>query len=178
MRRQDERGVSGFLVMALVLIVIVVGMVLVRRSMGPSSGSIGPDTTVVAAADAAQAQQSLATARSTVQSQLAAAAATGSVSPSALHAAEPSVTFTLGASTGPTTVSVFADAGGTGAVNLAARSSDGTCWYLWWSSSQGTWYGAQTNQTACAALSLLVPPSPAAVTDASIGWQQSSFPSA
>jgi type IV pilus assembly protein PilA len=175
----DERGVSGFLVMGVLLVVAVLAMVAIRSSMKTStSGSIGPVQTVGTAADAARAQQSLSDALGAAQSQLVAAEATGALSPAALHAAEPSVAFTVGASTGPGTVSVFSDPAGSGAVDLAARSSDGTCWYLWWSTHAGTWYGAQTGQSQCAAPALLVAPSPAPVTGTSIGWQQSSFPSA
>ena len=177
-RTTDDDGVSGFLVMIAIVVVVILGLIAIKANMGPSSGSVGPNTTIAAAADAAQAQQSLSNALGAAQTQLLAAQATGALSTDALHAAEPSITFTVGASSGPTDVSIYGDPSGSGAVNMATRSSDGTCWYLWWSAKGGAWYGAQTQQSSCAAPALVTAPAASQVTSISIGWSQSSFPSA
>ena len=70
-----------------------------------------------------------------------------------------------------------AGSGDGGAITLADRSTDGTCWLIW-RSAGGTWYGAQTKQASCTAPPLASVPSPGVVTSATIGWQQGSFPGA
>jgi hypothetical protein len=70
-----------------------------------------------------------------------------------------------------------AGSGNGGAITLADRSTDGTCWLIW-RSAGGTWYGAQTKQASCTAPPLASAPPAGAVTSATIGWQQGSFPGA
>jgi hypothetical protein len=129
-------------------------------------------------ADAVQAQQSLSTGLHAAEDASAAAGGFASINAATLSAAEPSVTFASGPSTGPTLVSVATGAtpGGTGSVTLADRSSDGTCWVVWSSSSSAIWYGAETGQSSCTAPALSEPPSPGPVTGSAIGWQAGSFP--
>jgi len=62
-----------------------------------------------------------------------------------------------------------------GSVALADLSSDGTCWFVW-RSQMGTWFGARTGGGSCSAQQVQQTPSPAPVSDTSIGWQQGSFP--
>ena len=70
-----------------------------------------------------------------------------------------------------------ARSGDGGAITLADRSTDGTCWLIW-RSAGGTWYGGQTKQASCTAPPLASAPSAGVVTSATIGWQQGSFPGA
>lgn len=66
--------------------------------------------------------------------------------------------------------------GASGAITLADRSTDGTCWLVWRAAGGGTWYGAQTRQPTCTAPGIASTPSPGPVTSTTIGWQQGSFP--
>jgi len=67
---------------------------------------------------------------------------------------------------------------GGGAITLADRASNGTCWLIWKSGGGGTWYGAQTRQPSCTAPAIASTPSPGPVNSSTIGWQQGSFPAA
>jgi len=175
-RSPDDQGLS-LLVVAFGLIITALLVLWVAKatlSSGSGSPSNSPDRPA-SAADAIQAQQNLSTAFTSVR--LAAAGGQAAPDASALQAADPALTFTSGASTGPGTISVATTTDGTGAA-LAARSSNATCWIMWWSPTGGTWFGAQTGQASCTAPVLDSTPVPSPVTIASIGWQQGLFPTA
>jgi len=178
----DDRGLS-LLVTVISLLVTVISLlvtallVLFALKATTSSNSMStPGTmTPTAAADATQAQQNLSAAVSTAgQTDVA---GQGSLDAATLQAADPSLVFTPGPSTGPGTVSVTAAPDGSG-VTLVTRSGDGTCWAVWWSPRSATWYGAQTGQASCTAPALSAAPSAGPVSSAAIGWQQGSFPTA
>lgn len=69
--------------------------------------------------------------------------------PAALTAIEPSMRFTAGASTGPTSVAVHAT---TDAFAAAVRSRSGTCWWVTLDSSGTTAYGRGGTCTGAAAM--------------------------
>jgi len=102
----------------------------------------------------------------------------GGVDITQLQAADPSLTFVSGPTSGPTTVSVASDTSTPGAVTLATRSSDSVCWLVWRADGSSTWYGAQTGLASCTAPAMGSPPSPGPVGSTSIGWQTGGFPSA
>ncbi len=160
-------------VISLLVTALLVLLVLKATASPGSSGGSAPQA--VGAADSAQAQQSLSGALSTLQQ--VDAGGQGSVDPATLEAADPSLTFTGAPSTGPTTVSVAPSADGS-SVAFADRSSDGTCWFVWWSATTGSWFGAMTSQTACPAPALGGAPTPGPVSSSAIGWQTGSFPPA
>ena len=177
-------GDSGFSMIATMLSMVAVAL-LVALLVGSSfhSGPTASGTAAnpeVALADSVQAQQSLSTGLHAAQDAAASTGGLGSVDAATLSAAEPSVTFIAGPSTGPTTVSVATGSttDGTGEVTLTDRSSDGTCWVVWSSPSSTTWYGAQTGQSSCTAPALSGPPTPGAVSASAIGWQSGAFPAA
>jgi hypothetical protein len=126
----------------------------------------------VAEADGLQAQQALTTGLTAAET-AAAGSGFGQVTPATLTAANPSTTFTSGPSTSASMVSV---ATSPDSITLADRASDGTCWLVWKSSAGGTWFGAQTGLASCTAPVLAAPPVASAVSSASIGWQEGSFP--
>lgn len=183
-RTADEGGFSMIATMLSMVAVALLTALLLGSTFdsgSTSSGSTSSGTAgnpEVAMADAVQAQQSLSAGLHAAQDASAAAGGFASIDAATLSAAEPSVTFVSGPSTGPTTVSVATGAtpGGTGSVTLADRSSDGTCWVVWSSSSSATWYGAQTGQRSCTAPAFSETPSPGPVTGSAIGWQKGSFP--
>lgn len=80
-----------------------------------------------------------------------------------------------GAVAQPTTVGAGDGPLGSGAVMLAAESTSGTCWYVWFSTS-ATWYGFEPDATTCVAQQLSSAPAPSAGAPGTIGWQQGSFP--
>lgn len=181
---QGHTGDGGFSMIATMLSMVAAAL-LVALLVGSSfhSGSTASGTASnpeVALADSAQAQQSLSTGLHAAEDAAASAGGLASVDTATLSAAEPSVTFVAGPSTGPTTVSVAtgSTADGTGSVTLTDRSSDGTCWVVWSSPSSTTWYGAQTGQSSCTAPALSGPPSPGPVSGSAIGWQSGAFPAA
>jgi len=67
---------------------------------------------------------------------------------------------------------------GSGAITLADRASNGTCWLIWKSAGGSAWYGAQTRQPSCTAPAIASTPAPGPVSSSTIGWQQGSFPAA
>ncbi len=158
------------------LTAILVGTTFSSGSDGASSSGASGAPGVSQAADT-QAQQSLTqglgAATSTVADQAGNDGVGGGVALSALSSSDPSVDFVTGPSTGPTTVSVTTV---DNALTMADRSSNGTCWLVWHTASQPTWYGAQTDVSSCTAPALGGPPSPTPVSSSSIGWQQGSFP--
>ena len=112
------------MVVTLAGLVIVALLVLVGLKSMPvrfDLGLVGPPP--VATADDGQAQQSLSTALTTAATASAASGSYAGVDAAALQAAEPTLTFVDGPSTGPTTVSVAAISDGSGSVTLAARAS-------------------------------------------------------
>ena len=177
-RRRDDAGLSMVVTLAGLVIVALLVLVALKSTFGSGTSSGSSVHQPVSAADDDQAQQSLATALTTAATLTAASGSYVGIDASALQAAEPTVTFVDGASTGPDTVSVASTSDGSGSITLAARASGGTCWFAWRSSQTGTWYGAQTGGGACAAQPIEPTPNPGAVSTTSIGWQQGSFPTA
>ena len=177
-RRRDDAGLSMVVTLAGLVIVALLVLVGLKSTFGSGTSSGSSVHQPVSAADDAQAQQSLATALTTAATLTAASGSYVGLDASALQAAEPTVTFVDGPSTGPDTVSVASTSDGSGSITLAARASGGTCWFAWRSSQTGTWYGAQTGGGACAAQPIEPTPNPGAVSTTSIGWQQGSFPTA
>jgi hypothetical protein len=172
-RSTDDHGLSLLVTAVGLLISALLVLLVLKPTVGSGSGSGSTNSTPhpVAVADAALAQQNLSGAFATLQQ--VDAGGQGSVEAPTLQAADPSLDFTTGPSSAPATLSVTPSADGT-SVALADRSSDGTCWVVWWSSSTGAWYGAQTAQPSCTAPSASGGP----VTSSGIGWQQGSFPTA
>ena len=168
------------MVVTLAGLVIVALLVLVGLKSTLGSGSSSGSTTQqpVSAADDAQAQESLSTALTTAATATAASGSYVGVDAATLQAAEPTITFVDGPSTGPNTVSVASTSDGTWSVTLAARAVGGTCWFAWRSPQTGVWYGAETGGGTCAAQPIEPTPNPGAVSSTSIGWQQGSFPTA
>ncbi len=181
---QRHAGDGGFSMIATMLSMVAVALLLALllassfHSGSTASGTAGNPE--VALADSLQAQQSLSTGLHAAEDAAASAGGLASVDAATLSAAEPSVTFVSGASTGPTTVSMAtgSTAEGAGEVTLTDRSSDGTCWVVWSSPSSPTWYGAQTGQSSCTAPALAGAPSPGPVSRSAIGWQSGAFPTA
>jgi hypothetical protein len=191
-RRSDHQGVDtgdgGFSMVAsmlsLVAVALLVALLLSTTLHSDSSSSTGiSNAPGVAQADAIQAQQALTSALSAASTVATTAGGYGNVTPSALSAAEPSVSFATGPTTTWTTVSVAVSAGGTGgfgagpsgSVTLADRGADGTCWLVW-KSGGATWYGAQTKAASCAAPAIAAAPAAGPVSSSAIGWQEGTFP--
>jgi hypothetical protein len=179
-RHRDDAGLSMIATALSLVAVALLVLVGVKATLGSSSASSTGSSVhqPVSAADDAQAQQNLETALTTAAT---ASAGTGSyvgLDASTLQAAQPSISFVDGASTGPGTVSVASTSDGSGSVTLAARGADGTCWFAWRSPQAGTLYGAQTGGGACAAQPIEPTPNPGTVSSTSIGWQAGSFPAA
>ena len=169
-----DAGLSMLATVISLLVAALLVLLVVKATLttGTGTGTASAPSPQVALADATEAQQNLATGLSTARS--AAAGGLASVDPSALEAADPNLTFTSGPSTDPGTLSVDSSPGG--AVTLAARASDGTCWDVWSSTNGGTWYGAQTGQASCPAADPTTTPPAGPVSSSTVGWQQGSFP--
>ncbi len=181
-------GDAGFSMIATVLSMVATAL-LVAILLGTTLHSSGnSDTSVsnapgVAEADGLQAQQALTTSMSAAGA-AASSGGYGAITPSALSASNPSVSFVAGPSSSPSVVSVAVspgqgiglDGGSGGSVTLAARSSDGVCWLIWKSATSPTWYGAQSGLASCTAPAIASEPSPSSVSSTAIGWQQGSFP--
>jgi hypothetical protein len=176
--RRDDAGLSMVVTLAGLVVVALLVLVGVRSTLGSGSTSGPSSPRPASAADDAQAQQSLATALTTVATATAVDGSYVGVDATILRAAEPSLTFVDGPSTGPDTVSVASTSDGSGSVTLAARASGGTCWLAWRSPSTGAWYGARTGGGACAAQAIEPTPNPGTVSPTAVGWQQGSFPAA
>lgn len=212
-RPGGDAGLSGFgFVMLAVSLLITAALVVLGLRSLTGNGSSSSDNPSAAPglhlADDLEAKQSLTSSLTSAQSQAAQAGGYGSVSATALGTDNPSLTYTSGASSSPTTVSVAADSAATtgatgttspggalnpdgsdaapngggggsgGSVTLAAWSTSGTCWLIWQPTGGQAWYGAQTNMTNCAAPALSNMPTPGAPTSSTTGWQQGSFPAA
>ena len=171
----DDRGLSMLVtVISLFVTALLVLLVLKATGVSGSGTSATPSQSVSLAADT-QAQQNLTQGLSTLQQ--TDPGGQGSVNAAALQAANPSVTYTSAASANPSTISVTPQSYSSSVV-LADRATDGNCWLVWWSPTAGTWYGAQTGQSACIAPSLPGPPTPGPVSSSTVGWQQVTFPTA
>ena len=174
-RQADDRGVSLVVVAGSLLVVALLVLVALKATGTGGAGSATRTPTQAAgAADAAVAQQNLQTGLTSVEQ--TDAGGQGTADPSNLQASNPSISFTSGPSTGPGTVSVASTDGS--AVTLAARSSDGTCWVVWWAPTGGTWFGAQPGQASCTAPALATAPTAGPATSSTIGWQQGGYPAA
>jgi hypothetical protein len=171
----DDRGLS-MLVTVISLFVTALLVLIVLKATGVSgSGTSATPSQSVAQADDVQAQQNLSQSVSTLQQ--TDPGGQGSVDAAALQSANPSVTYTSADSSNPSTISVTPQSDGS-SVTLADRSTDGTCWIVWWSPRSGAWYGAQTGQGSCIAPSVSGTPTPGAVSNSTVGWQQVTFPTA
>ena len=177
LRSTGDSGLSTVVTAVSLLVSALLILLVVKATVGSGAGSSSASSTPqpVAVADVGLAQQNLAGALATLQQ--VDAGGQGSVDAASLQAADPSLTFVSGPSSGPSTMSVTPGTDGA-SVTLADRSSDGTCWLVWWSATAGTWYGAQTSQPSCTAPSISGPPTPGPVSSAAIGWSQASFPTA
>jgi hypothetical protein len=188
-----EEGQAGVVVLVVSLLIVgVLTAVLLGTTLdGGSNGTAGNPG--VGLASDVQAKASLSEAQTAAQSALAAG---GGVSITGLQAAEPSLQFTSGPSTGPEVISVSAAAasgggvtvpgagavsvpgaaasGGSGAV-LAVHSTADNCWLVYLGGAV-PWFGEQTGQTSCTAPALSGPPTAGPVSSTAIGWQQGSFP--
>jgi hypothetical protein len=197
-RIRGDDGLSMVVTAVGLVVVAVLVLLAARATLGSNGSSTGSAANPgVALADHLQAQQTLSTALAAA-SNMGAGSGTagagiggidgggggGSTGGSSatdvpqLSAADPSITFVAGPTTGATTVSVAADPSAPGEVTLATRSADGVCWLVWHSPGSVTWYGAQSHLASCAAPVLSSPPSPGPVSPTAIGWQTGSFPPA
>ncbi len=184
-------GDAGFSMIATVLSLVATALlvaILLSTTLHSGSNSNASITNApgVAEAEGLQAQQSLTTGLSAAAAAATGTGGYGAITPSALSASNPSVSFVAGPSSSPSTVSVAVsagqgvgfDGGSGGSITLAARSSDGVCWLAWKAAGTPTWYGAQTSLTSCTAPAIASEPASGPVSSTSIGWQQGSFPSA
>ena len=170
-------GLLGIVISLLVVALLSLGALKALAGgsgAGPASQTLSP--TVDRAYDV-QAQSSLSTALQNVRD--------GAISDGGLTAAD---LAQFGVTTGPSTsatmvsgaVAPAATSGadsplGFGGVTLAAASSTGTCWYVWFSTS-ATWFGFEPDATSCTATSMTTAPTPGAGSPGTVGWQQGSFP--
>jgi hypothetical protein len=177
------RGQAGFGLVGIVFSLLIVAALSIGAftafagGTGSQSGPGGLNPTVDRADDV-QVQSTLSAAMQNVRD---AAISNGGLS--GLNLAQYGVT--TGSSTAPSQVSgavaQVATSGvgdgplGSGAVTLAAESTSGTCWYVWFSTS-ATWYGYEPDATTCTAQQLSSAPPPSAGSPGTIGWQQGSFP--
>jgi len=182
-RRDPRADDLGFSMLATVLsllgVAILTALLLGSTLKSGSSSSTNIDNaTGVAAADGLQAQQALSSGLTAADSAAASQGGYGSLDVATLGASNPSLTFVSGPSTNTSTVSVAIVTDGSGAITLADRASDGTCWLVWRSPGTAAWYGAQKGLASCTAPALASAPTPGPVSSSAIGWQQASFPAA
>jgi hypothetical protein len=189
--RGSEEGQGGLIVLVLSLLVVgVLTAIVLGSTLGGGSNSPADNPTVGLASDV-QAKTSLSEAVTAAQAALTAG---GSVSAAGLAAANPSLQYTTGPSTGPDLVSVTPSAGSGGAIPgaggvtvpgspatggsgvvLAVHSSSANCWFAYLGGPV-PWYGEQTGQPSCTAPALSGTPTAGPVSSSSIGWQMGSFP--
>ncbi len=176
-RDSGDDGLSMVMVVISLLVTALLTAILLGSTLHTGAGSSAGVSNApgVAAADGLQAQQTLSTALSDATTAAAGQGGYGSLSLASLATSEPSINFVEGASSNATTVSV-AIASDTGAVTMADRSSDGTCWLVWHSSNSTTFYGAQTKLVSCTAPLLSTVPTAGPVSASAIGWQEGTFP--
>jgi len=188
--RVGEEGQGGVLVLVLSLLIVgLLTAILLGTTLGNGSKGTSGNPAVGLAADV-QAKSNLSQAVSAAQQALAAG---GSVSAASLSAANPSLQYTVGPSTGPDAISVAAAPGGgagtggtigaggvtvpgalaTGAsgVVLAVHSAADNCWFAYVGGSV-VWNGEQTGQASCTAPTLSGVPAAGPVSSGAIGWQQ------
>jgi hypothetical protein len=192
----------GFIGLMLSLLVVAIGggigaTVFFGGGSSSGSGSGSADASPVNRAYDTLAESTLETAESAVQT-AATTSGYGSITAQSLGFDEPSVRFTSGASTNDTTVSVAGSSAGQsqsgipggpgdvdvpsggGSVTLGVYSQSlsgpGSCLYVWMESGS-TWFGAEADQSSCAAPALSAAPQPGAPTSSTIGWAQTTFPS-
>ncbi len=178
-RRGDDQGFSMIVTLISLVAVALLTLFAFKATFGPSGSSpaSGGVSQPVAEADGTQAQQALSTGLGAVATASGGSGSYLGIDAAELSASEPSVQFTGGPSTGPASVSVAATGDGSGAVTLAVRAVDGTCWFAWRAPDSGAWYGARTGGATCAAQPVEPTPDPGPVSSASVGWEQGSFPS-
>jgi hypothetical protein len=116
------------------------------------SGPTSSDTTVSVAGSGAQSAVPGATPTTSLQSILGSAGSAGA-------------SGGIGSSGGSVMLATYSD-------NL---SGTGSCLFVWMTTG-ATWFGAESDQTSCAATSLAAAPQPSAVTSTSIGWSPTTFP--
>lgn len=204
-KRRGSIPGSGFGMIGLVLSLGVVavggaigGTALLGGSGSPSNGiGAGGGSPANKAYDIA-AESTLETAESAVET-VATTSGYSGIDAQSLAFDEPSVKFTSGPSTSDTSVSVAESStqagspgqapalGGVGGVSssggsvmLAAHSQTtsgtGSCLFVWMTTG-ATWFGAEADQTSCAAVGLTSSPVAGTPSSTSIGWAQSAFPS-
>lgn len=176
-RALGAEGMSGLVI--LVGLVVVAVLVLISAKALLANSSTGPSSSTgqaIVQADSIQAQQALSTALSTVQNQVTAGGGSSGDLVGALQAAEPSITFSEAPSTKASVVAVTAGPQVSGSVGLAARSSDGTCWFIWWAPTATAWFGQQSGQASCPAPVLAAAPTPQPVGGTGVTWRSGGFP--
>lgn len=133
-------------IVAVALIAVVMG---VMKSGGQAAAQSEKSAIQqVGAADDAQAKLAAQQALTTAQMLVAEAGSLDAVTPDALSAAEPSLHYTTGASTGPTSVSV---AVANGQLGIAVASGSSSCVWAHQSGGSVSW-GSGTSCTGQAAL--------------------------
>jgi hypothetical protein len=175
---------SGFSMVATAASLVIGALLLafaltsMLKSGGGSNASLS-NAPGVGMADDLSAQQALTTSLTAAGSAAAVAGGYSAVTGEALSASNPSITYTGGASTGSSTVSVATSAGtgGGGGLTLAVRSSSGNCWLVWDGGGGATWFGEQTNLPSCTAPALGTAPTASPVSSTAIGWRLGAFPS-
>jgi hypothetical protein len=136
---------------AIAIAATLVGAALLVMKRGGEAAADAAEN-AVETVDRAKDLQAQVTLRSASRAALAIQAETGdlaSVTPEALAAFEPAVTFTTGPSTGPTIVSVTA---GTGSWGAASRSASGGCLWVRVDALGTVSYGEGSDCTGTAAL--------------------------
>jgi hypothetical protein len=153
--RRPRSGVpvnaTAIAVTALAVSLVAVAVALLRLADRGGEDVAQAQATVIAAADVAAdraAQASVRNAAAAVRTAYTAAGSYAALTPDAIEAVEPSLTFTAGASSGDTDVSVaFVDQES----GIATLSSTGTC--FWWHDAAGEqFFGSGTPCTGRAAL--------------------------
>jgi hypothetical protein len=182
--RPASRGQAGFGLVSLIVTLGILGLLAVIAvkaipSSPSATGGTGGTTSdsgasLIHHAGDTVAQANLTAAVSVVAQAAITAGGYGNVGAASLTGSSPGVVFTTGPSTNASHISVAAAGGSSGGVTLAVRSTSGTCWFVWTSSS-ANWYGVQTGH-ACAAPALGSPPGPGAAANGGIDWQTGGFP--
>ena len=142
---------SGLVVgVAVVVLVAAVSFVLLAKRGGEEAAGAA-DTALDAAADSDDraAQSSLRNGLAAAKTIYTDADSYAAVSPETMVQIEPSLSYTVEASTGSAVVSVAA---ADQQVGLAVLSGSGTCWYIRDDASVGTTYGSGSPCTGAAAL--------------------------
>lgn len=143
-------GSAVLIVLAGIVAVALIAVVMGVMKSGGEAAAQGEKSAVqqVGAADDAQAKLAAQQAITTASMLVAEAGSLDAVTPEALSAAEPSLHYTAGASTGPTSVSV---AVANGQLGIAVASGSGSCVWAHQSGGSVSW-GSGTACTGQAAL--------------------------